>query len=238
MKQICSLLLLLGLSSLGATAQSFSLQMGDTVYVNPCYTYTSHNNIVNNTASTVTLEWKVIENTYPADWFATLGICDNMTCLYNSDIAVGVNHETMPYPVTPVGDFHILGDLASTSTYGPYVVRVRFNNKAIPTDTALATFIVTKCGAPTIVPTTATPNLGNVSVYPNPATSTLNVTADAAADIKELAIYTVTGRHIATYAAAGTTTSINVENLPSGMYFIKLLNAQGNLVTTRKFNRQ
>lgn len=238
MKHLYSVLFILGLSSIGANAQSFSLQSGDTVFVNPCYVYESHNNIVNNTAAPVTLEWKVIENTYPADWFATLGICDNMTCLYNADIAVGLNHETMPYPVTPAGDFHILGDLASTSTYGPYVVRVRFNNKAIPTDTAISTFIVTKCGAPTIVPTTVTTSESDITIHPNPATATLNVSIGAATNVKTIDVYSVTGRLISTQAATGSSTAINVEYLPSGIYFVKLLNAQGNVVTTRKFNRQ
>ena len=76
----------------------------------------------------------------------------------------------------------------------------------------------------------------NVSVYPNPAASTIYVKTDlsgaATANIIDL-----TGRLIDKISINDIqSTSINVENLKSGMYFLTI--QQDNIIIVRKINIQ
>lgn len=222
-------------SANSADAQSFKMQSGDTVYVNTTAGYTSHNNIENMSGANMKLQWKVIYNNMPADWSATLGICDNKQCYSGSDINVGNLWETLDYSHTVVGDFHLTGDLSSASGVGPYVVRIRLNNKTIPTDTAIATFIFGKGTAS--VPTTKV-TAADVQLYPNPATSSVNVVFDEAADVKNVAIYNIIGKQMSLYRTMGNSANMNVENMPAGIYFVRLLNSRGDIVATRKFTKQ
>lgn len=232
-------LLALATSLFGARAgaQSFSCTAGDTVYVNATGTFTSHNNIHNLSGSGLIIEWKMIANTLPADWFATLGVCDNKLCYTGTDIWPTVLQESLTYGATapsgPIGDFHILGDLSSTAGTGPYYVRIRINNKAIPTDTAIQTYIIGKGTAN--VPSVKT---SDISLYPNPATSSVNVVYDAAADIKTLAIYSIIGKQVGVYRSTGNSANMSVENLPDGIYFVRLMNSHGDVVATKKFTKQ
>lgn len=227
-------LLALATSLIGAraNAQSFSCTAGDTVYVNTTGTYTAYNNINNTSGAGIIIQWKMIANTLPADWFATLGICDNATCLTGSDIWPTIQRESLTYS-PGLGDFHILGDLSGTSGVGPYYVRIRMNNKAVPTDTAIQTYIIGKGTAN--VPTVKT---NDIALYPNPATSSVNVVYDAAADIKTLAIYSIIGKQVSVYRSTGNSANLNIENLPDGIYFVRLMNSHGDVVATKKFTKQ
>lgn len=238
MKKFITLLSLAGtlLGAGSAKAQSFTFQSGDTVYVTTGGTYTSHNNIINNGSTALKVQWKVITNTYPTDWVPTFGICDNMMCYSGGDIAVGVERESLDYPVgTTPGDFHITGDLTGTSGTGPGVVRIRVNNKSIPTDTAIITFIVNKPTA-SVLPSAKT--VDAVQLYPNPATSSVNVVFDEAAEVKTIAIYNIIGKQMSIYRAGGNSANMSVENMPAGVYFVRLINNRGDIVATRKFTKQ
>lgn len=238
MKKFITLLSLAGalLGAGSAQAQSFTFQAGDTVYVTTGGSYTSHNNIINNGSTPLKIQWKVISNTYPTDWNPTLGICDNMLCYSGTDIAVGVQQESLDYPVgTTPGDFHITGDLTGTTSAGPGVVRIRVNNKNITTDTAILTFIVNKPTA-SILP--AVKSVDAVQLYPNPATSSVNVVYDAAADVKTIAIYNIIGKQMSIYRAGGNSANMSVENMPTGVYFVRLINGRGDIVANRKFTKQ
>lgn len=76
-------------------------------------------------------------------------------------------------------------------------------------------------------------NVNNsVSIYPNPANTTLNVTASS--NINTVEVYNLTGSKIATINGNGTNAQINVANYANGMYFVKIITNDGT--TTKKFN--
>jgi len=238
MKKLFTFLFASVLFGAAANAQSFTMAH-DTVYLNLNYAGEVHNNITNQSASGVTIEWKVIENNFPADWVP--GICDNSTCVGGTDIwppnSPMTDHEaTYPGPAGTAGDFKLQVSTTSTPTLGTYVLRARLNNKfAAATDTAIATFIVTK--ATTGVP--AFKNSSDVSLYPNPASSTVNVVYDAAADVKNIAVYNIIGKQVSLFRTTNSgSANLNIENIPSGVYFVRLLNSRGDVVTTRRFTKQ
>jgi hypothetical protein len=124
---------------------------------------------------------------------------------------------------------------AGVTSNGTYWIKARLNNKFAATDTAIATFMITRSTVG-IAPVKVS---SDVTIYPNPATNALNVVYDNVADVKNIAIYSIIGKQMNMYRVTdNNSASLNLENIPSGIYFIRLLNSHGDVVATRKFTRQ
>ena len=64
-----------------------------------------------------------------------------------------------------------------------------------------------------------------MSIYPNPTTGMLNVTSNE--EIDSIEIFNSIGTTVATSKATGNNTSIDMSNLPNGMYFVRIFTANG-----------
>lgn len=64
-----------------------------------------------------------------------------------------------------------------------------------------------------------------LSVYPNPATNFVKATGD----VKEMTVMNMNGKVVAT----SKTASVNVSALPSGVYIVKVVDAKGNVTTSK-----
>ncbi|AXG73183.1 T9SS C-terminal target domain-containing protein [Flavobacterium arcticum] len=95
-------------------------------------------------------------------------------------------------------------------------------NEAIETNDAITTFEATA----------AAQNFTNatVSLYPNPATDVVTITANSA--IKAIAVYDIQGRLLSNVEMNSSTTSFSLSANPSGVYFAKITTANGT--TTEK----
>ncbi|MBC7552413.1 MAG: T9SS type A sorting domain-containing protein [Taibaiella sp.] len=233
---LCSAISLFGFKS---QAQSFSIQK-DTAWV----TYSGSGLMsVYDTISVpagspgATLEWKVIACNFPASWLATgsFGICDNMSCYPFSSLWTSSTLKTSnPYQTTGVHDFHMQFNLSGVTTYGTYYATVKLKNTATSHDTNMV-FAVSIF--PTAVPQVKS-TITEVSVYPNPAVNEVNVVFDANADVKSISVYNNIGRVMSVYKVMGNSANLSLDNMPSGIYFVRLTNSQGELVGTRKFTKQ
>jgi hypothetical protein len=76
--------------------------------------------------------------------------------------------------------------------------------------------------------------LVSFSMYPNPASSSLNISATSM--IKDAVIYNILGKQVMSLNINKNSESINISNLSSGMYLIKY--TVGNAVGTAKFIKQ
>lgn len=234
MKKVFTFLSLLAAMSAGNSyAQSFTIDR-DTTYVNGNTTVNVPNNITIPAGSAVGMQWAVISHTLPTDLMNTVGVCDNSSCFGSTDIWP-TNFRTSTYPAGATGDFHVTMDLSAIPFGGPYVLRIKLRNSAISTDTAIQTYIINR----TATSVTNVKSVGDVSLYPNPATSSINVLFDAASDIKSIAVYNIIGKQVSLFRPTDNAgASLNIENIPSGIYFVRLMNSHGDVVTTRKFTKQ
>ena len=66
-------------------------------------------------------------------------------------------------------------------------------------------------------------SLANVSIYPNPVVSLINIQIDDN-DVNsyQVEIINITGQKVFTNSYSNLSTSVNVENLNSGIYFIRI----------------
>lgn len=65
----------------------------------------------------------------------------------------------------------------------------------------------------------------SISVYPNPATNFVKATGD----VKEMTVVNMNGQVV----AASKTASVNVSALPKGVYVVKVVDAKGNVTTSK-----
>lgn len=216
-----------------AKAQSFGVAH-DTVTIATGSSGLFYDTVLNYTAGDILLEWQIISSNFPPDWRVCSGLCDPTNCYTETGMWLG---GTMSSVFVPGGDFVDLAvDFNCVSTTGCYYLTMRMYNVAIPTDTALITFIVCKPATTGIV---HTGNTKDITMYPNPAGNELNVTCDAGSDVKTIAIYNMAGKPVAVYKTTnGNEAHLDLENVPGGMYFIRFINSRNEVVSTERFNRQ
>jgi hypothetical protein len=191
------------------------------------------NDITNTSSASVTLNWKVIYQNLPASWQTNFGICDNAMCYYNAILDGGQkNSNTIPTGAT--GGFHAVLDVTGTNEYGTYYVTVNLSDGASTNKNM--TFAFGRW--PTTVSSMAKGSDG-IALYPNPAYSNLNVVFDANYGIKTITLYNLIGKAVRVYKVSDNNSAkLDLESMPAGIYFIRLADAQGKVVATRKFTHQ
>ena len=235
--------LLLGVLLIGGTekaySQAFTVAQDTVWFTQPTVLTTIHDNITVTGSSPVTIKWQIdtANSDFPYDWLYNASggtsFCDASMC-YSQSIDTSGATITSSYSTT-ANDFHMNIDLASaTTTAGSYHITVKFSTfGVVPPTTATEVFI---SNPPSMVPTVK--NADEVLVYPNPATTSVNVVYDAGLDIKNVAIYNIIGKMMSIFKVSGNSANLNTENLSSGIYFIRMMNSHGDVVQTRKFTRQ
>lgn len=237
MKKVFTLLsLFVAVASARVSAQiTFSVAHPDTTNVTAGGSFSADNNITNPSATdNITIQWRVSATNWPADWLTTLGVCDMNGCYASADIWPSALKECVYAP--GAGDFHVQADLSSVSTPGPYYLRIKLNRKdGAVGDTVMETYIIGKSvSASNIVKSNS-----NIVLYPNPATNSVNLVYEASADIKNIALYNIIGRQINLFRPTdNSSANLNIDGIPAGIYFVRLINSRGDVVATRKFTKQ
>ncbi len=75
-----------------------------------------------------------------------------------------------------------------------------------------------------------------LSIYPNPATSVVNITANENLAGFNLQMYDVVGRLVVSQVLEGSNNAINVARLSNGTYIIRITDKENGVVAQSKFN--
>jgi hypothetical protein len=227
--------------SLAVHAQSFVTESGADDTVRNSYSSGSeikvYNRIGSASSTPVTLKWRVISSNFMTGWDpATSGICDNSLCRFDVNaLQSSSSSETSdPYSASK-GDFHVLFAVNNPANGTSARVTVHLTDEATAYSRTL-TFIAYKSA---LGITTTVIGDDNVKLFPNPARDFINVLYDSKANVKTAAIYNLIGKTIQVYKVSDNNSAkLDLENVPSGVYFLRLMNANGQVVATRRFTRQ
>ncbi len=230
-----SLGLCLILGAQQSKAQVFTVAH-DTVYLAPPLSLTTVTDEITVLGSSpVLIRWQVDTSLsdFPYDWMYNAAggtsFCDNAGC-YSSSIDTDGTIESASYSASST-NFHMNIDLlGAANTTTPHHITVKF---MVLGQTSYETFFVTP---PTSI--NKTRKNEDVTLYPNPATNTVNVVYDASLEVKNVAIYNLIGKLVSIYKVNGNSASMGIENLNSGIYFLRLINNAGEVVQTKKFTKQ
>ncbi|HYD22382.1 MAG TPA: T9SS type A sorting domain-containing protein, partial [Flavipsychrobacter sp.] len=197
-----------------------------------------NNSITNHTSSAITVSWRVIDHNLPQSWklYSGFGICDNITC-YDTSILAGVTRvmDTIGGGQQSIFKLQINGasQNVTPTTSGPIYITSELSDGST-TDTV--TFIVHKWG--TSIGKVSSTAKEDVTLYPNPAYGEVNVTFSKDMGVKNVAIYNLVGKQISNYRVITNSAKLDLEKIPSGIYFLRLIDSNGRIVATRRFTHQ
>jgi len=209
--------------------------------------YEMFNYIKNNTNQDFAVTWRFLDvdstidsayvATHPNQWVVT-GICDNINCRGAfEDWFYGApqNSFTITAKQTSPLFMNIYVPASSPAATNIYKVEVSTPNQI---DTAI--FILTKDDNTGVSAIRLTDN--RVSVYPNPLPSgqNLNLYVDKSLKAQKAVIYNIIGQKqlVLSLNNGKELNRFEVGRLPAGIYVIKINNAQGQTITSRKFTKQ
>lgn len=218
-------------------AQAFTTPQDTVKATYPANDGNFHNDITNTSGGDITVQWRVVGNDFPASWKdeSVVGICDNLLCRTNAGglLLSGTTYTSGTIANGTTADFHLQMSMSPASVVpGTYWITAQLKSG---TTTKNVTWIVSKF--PTGV-STVTRSEDDVVVYPNPARGSVNVVFSSEANVKSVAVYNLIGKMASIYKVNGNSANIPLNDVPAGIYFLRLLDAQGNVVATRKFTHQ
>ena len=211
--------------------QAFTTQY-DTVSAstNAIAIFGSHNTVLTTQTTNLLYIWKVSGQNLPADWINDgFSLCDGSNC-YDT-LALTQSHTDTVRANKPAEiQLHVRPGTSNVTYYLTLKLRDVGN-----TTTKYITFLFNKwpTGVANISKTDE-----SVTVYPNPARENVNVIFDENLNAKSVAVYNLIGKVVCYYRTAGNSAAIDLSDVPSGIYFLRLMNAQGEVVATRKFTHQ
>lgn len=222
-------------------AQAFTV-ISDTVSVvlNNASSTPGYNNITNPASTgSIKVRWTVASSNFPSDWITLIAACDNNTCYYNlsknlwGGLGTPQVNTTLPINAGTTALFDLPMNLTTATTSGTYYIEFSLTDSASGYNKHVW-YKVTRWA-------TGVSNVNktedDISLYPNPASSQVNIVFNADADVKTVTIYNLIGKMESIYKVVGNSAGINIENLPKGIYFVRLMNSQNSVVAIRKFTK-
>jgi hypothetical protein len=216
------------------SAQSFSVPK-DTVST-ALYGYADvFDNITNLTTDTIRVTWRIINHTMPQSWvdYASFGLCDNTNCYDRTILSTGTQlTDTISANKQCLFKVQINSSSAMVTPGGPYYVAAELTHQST-VDTVVFAFYKW----PSSVSKTAA-NKDEVTLYPNPAINDLNITFSKDLNVKNITVYNLVGKQVSNYRVSSDNAKLDLDKIPSGIYFVRLMDNNGHVVATRRFTHQ
>ncbi len=229
-----------------AVAQTFTVPKDTVEGTYHSEQLTLYSNITNISANPIKIKWKVLDTNFPSGWSSNrdaLGICDNVLCRQN-DNQIFTNGSQSPFITADIppantedqGMFYIVLVGIDGAESGTYYMTVRLEDEANAYKKDV-TFKVNKWATGV---SSGSRMDKNITIYPNPARSTINLSFNPTAGIKSVALYNLIGKNVTSYRVNGNAgkMSLDISSIPAGIYYMRLLNAEGEVVATRRFTKQ
>lgn len=216
-------------------AQSFSVDHDTVSHELRSYQIDEYNYIHNLESNPIQVKWKIYAHNLPQDWIdnADWGLCDNIQC-YDKSVLAGGTQTTDPIAIGDKCLFkgQINGGRSGVTSKGLYYYATELW-EGTTKDTAV--FVLFQW--PTNV-VAVTKFQDDVILYPNPARAELNVIFNKGANIKNVAIYNLVGKQVGSYRVNGSSAKLDIDGIPSGIYYIRLIDNTGRVTATRRFTHQ
>lgn len=216
--------LFLTLISVLAYSQTISLTTADSLHLEEETTSLNdvfeHQTEIKSAAfSAAEIVWKIDSIYYPSAW--ELSLCDIAFCPIITD-TTGTNTFTLPGKESSLLKMGYTPNGVSGSSY----VRVKIIAEGT-SDEPLIMIYTAKITANIESSINKISNNNALSLYPNPVTDKLYLTANENEAIQQIIIYNVIGKQVLNSEMNANTKTINVSNLDNGIYIVKMISKKG-----------
>ncbi len=173
--------------------------------------------VTNPTSDTITIAWERTETRLPDNWSSY--ICDPSHCF-------GTNISSEMFTILPntSGTFAVHCLPSTTDDYA--ILDIKFFPKGKPENSVTGTY--------TFGQVTGTNDLAvaPIALYPNPATNYFQV--ENGQKVASIEVFNLLGVKV---LKSTNTTYVNVSELKSGLYFVRLLNRAEKIITTQRLQK-
>lgn len=180
--------------------------------------------------------WSIVKVSGPSQWSFTN--CDPASCYSAQSPYNYLSNSTTntPWVLAPstsgVFTFHVI--LHSIAGSGTYKLTAWVDGDSL--NTAVSRNLNITVTQAMGVSKLATPE---IKLYPIPANDVLNVDLNNFNTAKRVEIYNLIGAKMGSYPVDGdSNNNIPVNNLNSGMYFVKVMDARNGILTTKTFQKR
>lgn len=189
-------------------------------------------------SSPVTLNWYVAGYSDAGGSWKVGNICEPFGSCYSASATPGLLSGSTTFSCSVAGgtsgyfDVAFNGDAAASGTFAHVVLNVTDG-----TTVTKPVFVAYKTGSG--IATTILKD-GDVTIFPNPASSYIDVLYTPAADVKSITLYNLIGKVVNVYKVTDKS-SAHCEfptDMPSGIYIVRVADSRGNVIATRKITRQ
>ena len=190
--------------------------------------------VTSTSGSPINFDWKVSSLSLASKWHVT-SICDPNNC-YSETKPGLLDGSSLFSTSSPVTSGYFLldfdADSAAFGTSSTAVLEITSGST-----TSKATYIGYKNTTGVVTYTRAD---DNISIFPNPAQSYIDVLYSPNSDVNTIAIYNIIGKVISVYKVTDKSSArceFNAD-MPSGIYLVRIADSKGNVIATRKITRQ
>ncbi len=193
------------------------------------------NSMTNTGVDTLTFGWKILfPLEIPTGW-SLVGFCDNINCRdVNGQWDQGVEEISGKMGPGQAGALWLHLSAPSTTADGTGIVKVQIRTLD-QTDTAIFVVIKGATGLSMI-------NMDDtrIAVYPNPASSYVNVYTERSLKAAQVSIINVLGRELMAQniAANSDNTKLDLNALATGTYMLRVTDVDGKVISSRKLTKQ
>lgn len=206
----------------------------DTVYAGLNGTADVHNGITNTSnLSSLNITWQ--GTLFPSTGWGVAGVCDIVN---GSQFGNCYNWPVGPIQLTiPPGlsaDFKVTFKNDSTANPAP-VNSVCYFSILITTAGSANKTIWYRVTKDPLGITSMNRVSDAVVIFPNPSRDIVNIAIDPTIGAKSFMISNLIGRTIGVYNVSGGVQKIDMDDAPTGVYFLRVCDAQGKVLETKKF---
>jgi hypothetical protein len=224
-------------TTLAATTCSDTYESNNTLAT--AKTITVNTNITARIGTSTDIDWFKFTNTstsrnirvtltgLPADY--DLGLYNSAGTLLFSSANGGTTSETVTYNAAPVGTYHIrvIGYNGAFNSSACYTLRATISSTTLR-EAEQETVVTPKEETAQFEDASG---LFDFNLFPNPASSTLNIQLNTEEALIKAQAFDVTGRVIWSGDLEKGINSISVENLPAGMYHFSVISPNGERIS-------
>jgi hypothetical protein len=193
--------------------------------------------VITTGSSTVNFNWYVVGYSDFGGTWKIGNICEPFGSCYGST-TTGLLSGATTFNCSVAGgsagyfDVSFDGDAAPNNSYAHVTLNVNDG-----TTNTKPVFIAYKTGAGVA---TAILKEADVTIFPNPASTFIDVLYNPAADVKSITLYNLIGKVVNVYKVTDKN-SAHCEfpvDMPSGIYIVRVADSRGNVIATRKITHQ